>query len=368
VYPVSATFLAALRQPHTMYTKADVYYDGALVHEDLPFTDGSVAVNAGAGVARTLTLTVADPTLWDVLVPIGTELRVYRGIRYPGVAAPEAVPLGVFVIDTQSMALGPAGSISLTAPDRWARVQRARFEAPAASVKGARTTAEIARLVNLAIPGVGVTTTATSTATVSALIWERDRDKAVNDLATSIGAEAYFDWTGNLLIRDAPLLSAPPIGWRVDASATGVLLGGERSRERSRTYNVVVASAGSVDGTAPFAPQTAADTDVTSPTCVTGPMGRVPYFFASPLLLTAGQALAAATTLLNKVKGAAASVNVDAAVNPALEKGDVFYVILPDASVERHMAESFTVPLTVGASQQITTRTTRPEGDVPASE
>jgi hypothetical protein len=97
-------------------------------------------------------------------------------------------------------------------------------------------------------------------------------------------------------------------------------------------------------------------------------MGRVPYFHTSPLMLTAGQALLAAGTILNKVKSVAASLNVEAAVNPALESGDVFYAILPDGQVERHMAESFAVPLTPAGSQQITTRTSRPEGDVPASE
>jgi hypothetical protein len=32
------------------------------------------------------------------------------------------------------------------------------------------------------------------------------------------------------------------------------------------------------------------------------------------------------------------------------------------------MAEAFPVPLTIGGTQQITTRSSRPEGDVPATE
>lgn len=367
MYPVTDRFLAAIRQPHTVYSRVDAYYNDVLVMRNVPFTEGSVAVSGGDGVGRTLSLTVPDASLWDSLVPIGTELRPYRGIRYPGVALPEVVPLGVFGVDSQSMSLGPSGAISITAPDRWARVQRSRFEVPMASVKGALVTAEISRLLTGAVT-VGVTTTATSTAVVGALVWDRDRDKAVNDLCTAAAAEAHFDWTGELVIRNAPLLSAAPIRWRVDASETGVLIGGERNRDRAKTYNVVVVSGTTVDGRTPYAPQTAADTDATSPTYVGSAMGRVPYFHASPLMMTAGQALTAATAILNKTKGLAASLNVEAAVNPALESGDVFYAILPGGQVERHMAESFAVPLTPAGSQQITTRTSRPEGDVPASE
>jgi hypothetical protein len=368
VYPVSSTFLAALRQAHTMCARVDVYQAGVLVYTGLPFTDGSVQVSAGTGVRRTLTLTVPDSSLWDTLAPIGTELRAYRGITYVGVAPSEMVPLGVFGVDSQSLALSPSGAITITAPDRWARVQRARFETPAASVKGAAIRDEITRLVTGAIPTATVTNTASSGAAIGALVWDRDRDQAINDMCTSIGAEAYFDWTGAVVIRDAPLLSAPAITWRVDASPTGVLIGGDKTRSRATTYNVVVVHPAAVDGTAAFAPQTIADTDATSPTYVGGTMGRVPYFYSSPLVTTTGQAIAAGTTLLNKVKGLAAQVNVEAVVNPALDRGDVFYVLMPGGVVERHLAESFQVPLTPAGTQQITTRSSRPEGDVPATE
>jgi hypothetical protein len=83
---------------------------------------------------------------------------------------------------------------------------------------------------------------------------------------------------------------------------------------------------------------------------------------------TAGDALALATALLNKVKAPMAQFSVEAVVNPALDRGDVLDVLTPAGVVERHMAVSFAVPLTVGGTQTITTRSSRPDGDVPASE
>jgi hypothetical protein len=356
MYDVTTDFLDALRQSHTIHSRVDAYYNSALVYPNVPFTEGSVQVSSGTGVARTLSLTVADVSLWDVLLPIGTELRAYRGIRYPGVAEPEVVPLGVFDVDSQSISLGPSGAISITAPDRWARVQRARFEIPEKSVKSARVTAEISRLIRGAVPNVGVTITATSTALVGSLIWDRDRERAVIDLCASIGAEAQFDWTGQVVIRDAPVITRPAIKWRVDASPTGVMIGGSRTRERTRTFNVVVVTSTNADGAAPFTPQVVADTDPLSPTYVGGAMGRVPFFYSSPVIRTAAQALVAGRAILNKTMGCAASLSVESAVNPALDRGDVFYAVLPSGEVERHLAESFSVPLTPGASQSITTR------------
>lgn len=367
MYPVSSTFLAALRQAHVMYVRVDVYFGGDLVTSDIEIDDGSVTVNSGQGVRRTLDLTVSDAGLWDTLAPIGTELRPYRGIRYPS-GAVEAVPLGVFVVDQHSMSVAPGGGISVrSAPDRWAKVQRARFEIPEASDPGALAAAEAERLITEAT-GEGVAgNTATSTATVGALVYERDREDIVNKLLASAAAEGYHDWDGELVVADVPLLGQVP-AWTVDASQSGVLLGGTRSRDRSRTYNVVVVNVNVLDGQTPLAPVVVEDDDPDSPTYVGGPMGRVPYFWNSPIMLDAGQMQTAGRAILNRVKGLNAQLDVEAAVNPALDRGDVIEVVTSDGTVERHLVASVTVPLTVGGTQTIGTQSSRPDGDVPSGE
>jgi hypothetical protein len=368
MYPVTATFGQALRNAHTITTRVDAYYNNTLLVGDLPILDGAVTVNGGTGVRRSLDLTIADTALWSTLDVIGVELRPHRGIRYPdGVA--EMVPLGVFGLDSMSMSVAPGGGIQVrSAPDRWARVQRAMFETPRASVLSHSIRTEAKLMVSEVVPEAGlVGVTATSTRTMAAVVWDRDRAAAAIDLATSIGADVYFDTVGDLVIADAPLLSQPPV-WSVDASASGVMLGGEVARDRSRTYNVVVLSMSAVDGRTPFAPQIVADTDPTSRTYVNGPFGRVPYFYSSPLLRSANHALEAGPAILNRVKAVNAQLSLDAVVHPGLDRGDVITVLTPSGITERHLVDSVTVPLTAAGTQQITTRSSRPDGDVPEGE
>jgi hypothetical protein len=367
VYPVTATFAAALRQSHTVVVRVDAYLGGSLIAADMPVTTGAVTINSGTGVRRTLDLTITDRSLWSTLDVIGVELRAYRGIRYPS-GDVEMVPLGIFSLDAQSMSVGPEGGIQVqTAPDRWAKVQRAQFEQPTSSIATNQIKTEISRLVTGAVSGITVTTTATSTVTAGPLVWDTDRAGSAADLATSIGAEAYFDVTGNLIIADAPLLSRTP-AWTVDASPSGVLLSGDRIRDRARTYNVVVAYPSSLSGTSPYPPVVVADTDPTSRTYVGGPFGRVPYRYTTPAMTTSAQALVAATALLNRVKAVNAQLNVTAIVHPGLDRGDVITVLTPDGTTERHLIDATTVPLDVGGTQQITTRSSRPDGDVPTGE
>jgi kumamolisin len=367
VYAVSTTFGQALRNAHTAIVKVDAYYDGTLLVGDLNIADGAVTVNGGTGVRRTLDVTLTDEGLWDTLDVIGVELKPYRGIRYPD-GTEEWVPLGVFQLDAMNIGLAPGGGIQIrSAPDRWVKVQRAMFETPRASVVAHSIRTEALTLASEAVPGVTFTQLATSTRTMAAVVWDRDRDAATIDLATSIGAEVFFDVAGNGLVKDAPLLSATPV-WTVDASTEGVMLGGDRVRDRSRTYNVVVLSMSAVDGRTPFAPQTVEDDDPTSRTYTGGAYGRVPFFYSSPLLRSANHALEAGPAILNRVKAVNAQLNVEAIVHPGLDRGDVITVIAPGGVVERHLVDAVTIPLTVGGTQQITTRSSRPEGDVPGDE
>lgn len=368
MYKVSSVFGQALRQAHTVAVRVDAYYGGTLLEGDLPILPGGVVnVGSGSGVRRTLDVTIADRDLWSTLDVIGVELRPYRGIRYPS-GDTELVPLGVFQLDQQRMSVGPSGGIQISsAPDRWARVQRAQFEQPVASIPTAQIRSEVRRLMAGAVPGVPISVLATSTDTAGPLVWDQDRAGAAVDLATSIGAEAYFDVLGEGVIADAPLLSKPPV-WTVDASPTGVLLSGERIRDRQRTYNVVVAYPGGLSGASPYAPVIVADTDPTSRTYVGGPFGRVPWRYTSAAMTSSVQATKAATALLNRLKGINAQLNVEQIVHPGLDRGDVIIVLTPDGATERHLIDSLTIPLDVGGTQTITTRSSRPEGDVPTGE
>lgn len=367
MYAVTATFLAALRLAHTAAVQVDAYRAGSLIATALPVIGGEVTVDSGSAVRRTLNLTLApDAGLWDTLAPTGTELRPKRGIRYPS-GVVEWVPLGRFVVDVQKLGYSPAGNLALTTPDHWADVQRAQFEAPFTSLPGALVRDEMARLVTLAISGLTVLNTTTSTSVLRSVAWERDRAAAVAAMGKAIGAEAFFDNAGALVVRDVPTLGAQTPDWLIDASVSGVLLNADRERNRQKTYNVVVVNSSITDGQPPFDPVTVADTDPTSPTYVSGAFGRVPYFYTSPLLTTTGQATVAGTAILERVRGLAAQLSLESIVNPALDAGDVIDVLLPAVRrdlarpVERHIIDRVTIPLTVAGSQAIDTRSSRPD-------
>jgi hypothetical protein len=361
MYPVSAQFLAALRNSHTVAARVDAYSAGRCVARNIPFTDGSVSVSSGTGVHRKLDLTIADPGLWDVLSPVGTELRAWRGIRFPG-GAEELLPLGVFSLDQQSMSVGALSTIAVSsAPDRWAQIQRARFELPRTSEHALTAVASIARLVAEVVPN------ATDTAGVSGLnpiadarttvqVWDRDRDAAITGLCTQSGTEAFFGPRGNLIIRDVATMDTHPV-WAVHTGRDGVMLSGTAIRDRTRVYNVVVVVSSKTDGTPPFQPQVVEDADPDSVTNVNGPYGRVPYFLTSATIAGPAAARAAGQALLAKTRGRFVDMTVSAVTNPALESGDTISVTGLDGGTQLFVVDSFTVPLTTEASQSLTLRT-----------
>lgn len=375
MYPVTPQYGDAVRNGGVQYVVCDAYRGGAAVVADLPITAGSVTDESRPGIRRTLDIELF-PTLglYDLLAPIGTELRPRSVVRYPS-GRTKTVPFGVFDIDTQSMSYGAGGTIKLKGSDKWVRIQRARFLKPFASTPGALVVDQIVALIRGALGATEpVTITATSTATVGALVWERDRDKAINDLAESIGARVSFDREGVATIEDLPTIGAEAV-WTVDASPVGILLGGTRDRNRQRTYNVVIAASDKADGEAPFPPQIVWDNDPTSPTYAgpdpianpgaAGPFGIVPYFYTSPLLNTAIQADQAARTILARVTGMASQLSLEFIRNHALDSLDVIDALLPaerydqEQPLERHVIDRIVHPLLPTGTNAVDTRSTR---------
>jgi hypothetical protein len=366
MFGVSEQFLAALRTSHQVEIRVDAYTAGATTRlaSDLPVAGGSVSAEASSQVRRTLDLTIADPTLMptsegDALSPYGTELYVLRGLRFP-TGTIEWCPLGVFRVEDVKRGLADA-AVQVTGADRAKAVADRQFEKPR-QPKGSNTRVQwISTLVQEMWPGVAVTD---STANVDAMpypppVWEQDRWAAIEELATSIGADVYFGPRGGLVIRPEPTID-DPVAWWVDAGASGVLVDGERNISREGTYNVVVATG---EASGPFAPARAvvADTDPASPTRVDGPFGRVPTFYSSPLLRTTQQAIKAATALLGRARALNRQLELSSIPNPALEPGDVIEVRLDDGSSERHLVDKVTCPLDPATSMGLSTRSTSPD-------
>lgn len=338
-------------------------------------TGGTVTDTIKAGVRRVANLELPPtPGLYDLLAPEGTQLRVTAHVRYTSRDVLD-LPMGVFVIDSEKLSEG-GGGISVTAPDKWSRIQKARFLQPQASTVGTSVVDQITRLIRGALgSGEVVNNYATSTATVGTLVWEKDRDKAIMDLAKSASVWVYFDRDGVATIADLPTAGASA-DWLADASASGVLTSLDRERSRDNTYNVVVVESSATDG--PYWPtQFVWDYDPTSPTYAgvdpvsspdtAGPFGIVPYFYSTPLPLDQNAARRAGWTILARVSGLASQVSLGQVPNPAVDSGDVIDVLPPRERydqprvLERHVVDTVTHPLTVDGEQHIDARSTRIE-------
>jgi hypothetical protein len=364
---VSQTFLDAVRNPPAIAVRLEVWRSGARVD---PYGEQGLAVYAGQVqldrtklVRRTLSGVHVDATddTWNLLSPPGTELRAFRGFRYPN-GSSELIPVGRFLLDDLSETYGGEwdGAVD-TAPDVMVRVQRAQFLTPRTFLAGTRISDVISTLVGEILGPV--TNLASSQATLlTDAVFDTDRGKAVTDSATSIGADVFCAPDGSPVIVDTPQLADPV--WAVDTGDSGILYKASRQRRGSESYSAVAAVSQDVGGAPPWPPQVAYDDDPNSPTYYLGPFGLVPLFLPSALYGAPDQALAAARARLPLVSGAHAQLDIDAECNPALDGGDTIEVRLPrrlrgqTPVTEQHLVSALTVPLTAAGTQSITSFST----------
>jgi hypothetical protein len=393
---VTAAFLEAIRGPHTAYGYVEAWRAGARLSYTtsagetatrLPLLDGGVPVDGGTpGTRRNLTVSLArEPGLWDVLAPVGVELRAYTVLEYL-TGATEVVPQGVFPVDVQRVGYGPDGTLQLTAPDRWAIVQAALFPTPRRIGGGGATArAVITTLLTEALPpGTAVADYSTSTVTVPVQTPDEDRAKTIEDIATAAALDVYFDRDGTPTIRDVPRLDTNRVVWSVDAGDVGVMTGADRERNRQSVRNMIALTSDRNDGTAPFVTQYVWDNDPASATyagpgtgagptppaaTAAGPMGQRVLRMSSPVWSTAQQAITAGQARLAQTTALASQLTLEAVPNPALDDGDTITAQLPPErwgqprTVEWHLIDSLTVPLVPSKNAQtITTRSTRPDG------
>lgn len=374
MWPVSAAFLAAVRYPYVRLAKATHRNPLTGTLTDLPIEDGTVTVDATSRTRRVLSLTCPPQQgLWDVLDVPGGEITVTQTIRFPDHTY-QTVPLGVFVVDQDRVGYAPGDTLELTAPDRWVKVQRARFTLNRASIPANAAWQEIKRLVEQAwsgsVPFPGWSQLDTSaTGTVGTLLWaDGDREKAITDIADARSVEVFFDAAGLAVLRPIPTLTttSAPV-WTVNEGADGVMVAADRTRDRSVIRNAVVVTGTATD--APVAPVLVSDTTAGDPLAVAGPLGTVPEYFDSPLIRTSAQAAAAGKTRLAVTLGEAKQLSMETTGNPALDARDVIAVVLPatDANMPRprelHILDAVTHPLTPSGTQTARTRSTRPDTD-----
>lgn len=363
MYSVSARFLAALTEANSMVTDVVLFRaDGRVEHLD--HTGGSVTVDRGQAIRRTCTVTLADSTLipttaTEKLSVYGAQLRISRGVRYSD-GSTELVPLGIFRLDSVT-GDRDTGPVTLTGKSLEAVVADDKFTAPYRA-SGTAITA-ITALIQRSLPSAQITSLVTD-APIGPRTWDIQGDPwaAVQEIAASLGAEAYVDPDGVFTVTVLPdILATSPV-WTVAAGEGGALISADGGMTSDSVYNGVLASGENTEVNAPPVSALVVDSDPTSPTYWSGPFGHRPTFYTSATLTTTAACTAAATLKLRSAVAPNVSGDFSSLPNPALAAGDVLRVVYQDGTRELHQVESFRVPLDVGGDFPVTTISGKEDG------
>src|SRR5437763_1725383 len=123
MWPVTDRYLEAVRGSLRMTCSAVHRNLFTGVATTLDVVDGAVTVDASSNVRRKLDLTVpADELTWQALDTVGGEITVTRSAVFVD-GQRETVPLGVFIVDADQIGYSSGGTITISCPDRWGKVQ-----------------------------------------------------------------------------------------------------------------------------------------------------------------------------------------------------------------------------------------------------
>lgn len=364
--PASEAFKAAVRADHKVVVQCDVLRYDKVIEDSIPIADGNVSLDRTAAIRATCDLTIPDmvpTTARSLLAPYGNELAVYRGIDFGPGGGTELIRLGKFRLDTAE-AGEPGRSVRIVGKDRSATVSDARLEA--LHVQGAGTNYATAIQILIAAGLSGATTfpfalAATTHSTPDLFVQEQsDRWATAQSWAQAYGHELFFDGDGVCTSRIEPDIATFPAVFDIDEGPGGILIDVATSWDREGMYNRVIAI-GENPGNPSIYRGVATDNDPSSPTYYNGPFGRVPTFFASPLLSSDSMAVAAALTVLRRVLGQTQAVRFDSIVAPFLEPGDIVNVLRSTLPINAspHLIETLTIPLSPTGMMSGSTRTRR---------
>ncbi len=325
---------------------------------EIPIIDGDVRSDASADVRSSLDLTTSGDGMWplqptDLLAPYGNELFVERGINY-GNGTIEIVSLGYFRINSTQQDDGPNGPIKLTASDRMVGIVDARLPFPVQFSAGTPIEDVFTQLVFEVYPDATIELDLDvlgSTFSTDHVV-DEDRYGFLRDVARSRGKIMYWDYRGVLKVTDPPDPTTPV--FTAKTGSYGVIVTLSRSLSRQGVYNGVVATGESTTDEPPVT-SLVFDSNPNSPTYWNGRFGRVPRFYYSSFISTTDAATSAAASILQQAIGLPYSINLDMIPNPALEPYDPIRIESSD-SIDVHVIDSLTIPLTYTGTMSGTTR------------
>lgn len=378
-YQVSERYKRSVTAVYTFAHLVEVRRAGVTVATGLRITEGSVDATATADVRRTCSLTVVG--LPKSLVPTrrnrspldvyGNELAIHAGVAWPDRV--ELVPQGVFEItDSEVVDTAEGITASLSGRDRAGRFGDAKLLSPWGTAPGTSAIDAITDLAADRYPGLTIVDNTSAADTFPPHVVEEEKDPwaaGILVFARAVGAEAFFDRAGRLVVRDVPQISSLPVSWRFFEGR------GNPAVKLSRKYSVTGAAnaivmKGENSSNAPVK-AVAVDTDPLSPTYygpdadnpVAAGFGPRPVFESSPLVTTTEQAQRAADAMLRQLSGATEMVNITAVPNHAVDPGDVVHVRRGRSGFDDvYVVDSVSVPLSNEGTMELACRVLREAG------
>lgn len=333
--------LQTLTRSHRVAGRIRASVNGSSFIVPVDFDTATVTVDGSSPMRRTLDAVVRAAPDDPVVDTLAAEWRAEYGLVLQD-GTVEWVTVGTFVV-TDAVEEG-RGVMRVTAKDRWLRVVEARFVVP--TFTGGGIPYAIGQLLQQADDRITFRDESGSSHGHRRSVHERDRDKAVLDLARAIGCEVFFDPEGVAVLRPVPSFDQPAT-WRVVGGDGGAIVRARRGQTRERTYNAFVAMGEQIDGALPVRSM-AMDNDPRSPTYYGGPFGKKPRFLVSGMITSTAQAQAAANAGLRRYLGVARSLSVDAVPHPGLEPGALIHVEVAPGAYERHLLDGYALPLGPG--------------------
>lgn len=360
MFPVSQRWLNSLSLARWV-PSAEWSTDRGKTWSPATLIDGSVTAASTSQVRWSTKLTLADvPTGRGAFNPYGVRIRLFMGLAYD-FDTTERIPLGVYRVEDTSTAGLRSGRVEVSAAGLESQLIDARFTTPR---KIAPTSAAsiTERLIREILPEVSLSWRLDDV-TIPEMIEEKDRWGLIDgrsqdpSIARSLGGRVFADSRGQFVAAPVASLDDEPV-WEAVTGPGGLLVEPQQTLERKGVYNQVVVTGVQDNGQPPIGPVVMSDNDKFSPTFVDGPFGPVPLFYSSKLIETITQCQAAGRGILATKLGLKQKVSAQTVMNPALEPEDVIRIELPDGTLENHVIDSLTIPLT-GGGMSMNTRATQ---------
>jgi hypothetical protein len=381
--------------------RCTVYSTGVATTFQVPLSVATVTVTRNSAQRRQCTVTaqivpdVPPPAILptspsSLLAPFGNEIFIETGIATSDGTVKQWMPLGLFAISTVAVNDTTIDlAVTIDGYDRsWVIAQR-KFKEPynVPAVTG-NFIAEIKHLVNQVWGSTPPLTynIVPTTAKVPKASYNQGATPwtAALQMANAVGYELFFNATGIVTGYPIPTPAKQPITWNFTdtpdsvygAGGTGgstSLFGSPYSTPvavamqftRDQIYNhVIVTGTGSQNATGATTGSTAPvvgeakDTNPASSTYVTGPVGDIPQFVSTNLMLTAAQAEAAAANYLQVALSDAWQITLTCPPNPMFDIDDVVTVTRPRIGIKnlKMVIDSIEHTLSYGTLMKITGR------------